>query len=60
MLGQAGLLDHDLTDTLLNPVRYLIQEAVAHPSSFDPADHRDVADIQRTLREVSALKGAPA
>lgn len=52
ILSTAGLINRDVTDAHLNPVRYLVETAVAHPDLLDHPDHhgwQPVAEAERIL-----------
>ena len=61
ILHAAGLLDGDLTDTALNPIRYLVELAVMNPDLLthpETAEHdADVVAIERTLRAAGVARG---
>lgn len=57
VLTEAGLIDGDLTDARLNPLRYLAETAICHPDLLKLSEHRrwsQVSDIERTLQDVAA------
>jgi hypothetical protein len=55
VLREAGLIGRDVTDARLNPLRYLVETAIAHPDLLDHPEHegwREVAELERTLQRV--------
>ncbi|WP_173056951.1 hypothetical protein [Phytohabitans houttuyneae] len=61
ILHEAGLIQRELTEAQLNPLRYLVELAICHP---DLLTHRDVAavnaevvEIERTLERLAAERG---
>jgi hypothetical protein len=58
VLREAHLIDRDITEAALNPVRYLVETAIAHPELLNNPGHRgwrDVAQIERTLQAVECV-----
>lgn len=58
ILRAAGLLgeNRDLTDAKLNPLRYLVEMAVAHPDML--ADPKYAAELQEDWDRVAAIERA--
>lgn len=55
ILRGAGLIERDITDAALNPLRYLVETAISHPDLLDHPDHdgwSSVADLERALVRV--------
>lgn len=54
VLHARDLIDRDITEAMLNPVRYLVEAVVAYPETLglvDPEDHAEIAVIEEFLQE---------
>ena len=49
ILSDAGLIQRDLTDAWVNPIRYIAELAICHP---DLLAHRDVASVNARIVEI--------
>jgi len=54
LLREAGLIQRDVTEAQLNPLRYLVATALLAPDQLDQPDYasdwREVVDIERFLQ----------
>lgn len=57
IMEDAGLLDRDVTDLELNPIRYLVESCIYLDPTADQelGAHLDVANLERRLRAQKGL-----
>ncbi len=54
-LNAAGLVGRDVTDARINPIRYVVETAVCHPSLLTHPEFREtVADLVEIERRLQA------